>query len=54
MLPLPAATTAAAAAAHNRRTPYSAAAVAVAFSDNKGETVVPSRGHLFYFTHALR
>jgi hypothetical protein len=53
-LPLPAATTVGAAAAHNRCTPYSAAAVADAFSDNNGETVVPSRGRLFNFTHALR
>ena len=53
-LPLPTAATAAAAAAHNRRTPYSAAAVADAFSDNNGETVVPLRGCLFNFTHALR
>ena len=50
-LPLPAAATA---AAHNRRTPYSAAAIADAFSDNKGDTVVPSRGRLFNFTHASR
>jgi hypothetical protein len=47
-----AAATAAAAAAHNRRTPYSAAAVADAFSNNNGETVVPLRGRLFNFTHA--
>jgi hypothetical protein len=33
-LPLPAAATAAAASSHNRCTPYSAAAVADAFSDN--------------------
>ena len=52
MLPLPAAATAAAATAHNRRTPYSAAAIADAFSDNNGETMVPSRGCLFNFTHA--
>ena len=45
---------AAAAAAHNRRTPYSTAAIADAFSDNNGETVVPSRGCLFNFTHASR
>jgi hypothetical protein len=53
-LPLPAATTSAAAAAHNRHTLYSAAAVADAFSDNNGETVVPSSGRLFNFIHALR
>ena len=54
-LSLPAAATAGAAAAHNRRTRYSAAAVADAFSDNNGETVVPSRGRLFNFSiHVLR
>ena len=53
-LSLPAAATAGAAAACNRRTPYPAAAVADAFSDNNGETVVPSRGRLFNFIHALR
>jgi hypothetical protein len=37
-LSLPAAATAGAAAAHNRRTPYSAAAVADAFADDNGET----------------
>ena len=53
-LPLPAAATAAA-ASHNRCMPYSAAAaVADAFSNNNGETVVPSRGRFFNFTHALR
>jgi hypothetical protein len=37
-LPAAAAATAGAAAAHNRRTPYSAAAVADAFADDNGET----------------
>ena len=37
-LSLPAAATAGAAAAHNRRTPYSAAAIADAFANDNGET----------------
>ncbi len=41
-------------AARNRRTLYSTAAIADAFSDNKGETVVPSRGRLFNFKNAPR
>ena len=42
-LPLPAAATSLTTAARNRRTLYSTAAIADAFSDNNGETVVPSR-----------
>ena len=53
-LPLPVAATSLTTTAHNRRTPYSAAAVADAFFDNNGETVVPSSGRLFNFTHATR
>jgi hypothetical protein len=46
MPPLLAATTLLTIAARHRRTPYSATAIVDAFSNNNGETVVPSHGCL--------